>query len=288
MMRKIMEHSPLYPVRSTSLVLAVFLFVMGAGETAFAQELELWEDDPFSFNPRPKEDVLDLDGPEINEPFFAMILQWAADDSLGTWDADDVLAFTNTLGRESKFPMEQLARFSRHRPEESEASAWPGVTVNAIWKFELTGDLSPAMPYSVLGYHPGSLRVSQSLQLAETHLEGLALEGEDGAKKIAGIRIFRLDQGTVILDVDGWLDAFLGKKLDDAAVVGFVMGREHDQLVGVVVSLGKNGRHIYGEFDFRRDEVMPNGRAAASALSAACRAVMSQGQDDPLSRAWGR
>jgi hypothetical protein len=75
----------------------------------------------------------------------------------------------------------------------------------------------------------------------------------------------------VLLDADGLLDALLGKALDDAWIVGFVLGREEGRLIGLGVSLGREGRHIYGEFDFTRDKVLPNGRPLASALSRASR-----------------
>ncbi len=271
----------------TWLILAVALSFPLTGSSVHGQEPELWEDDPFEFHSRSHEEPIDPNAPEINEPFFAMVLQWAAEDSLGSWDSDDVQAYTAALGRSSRFPLEQLISFSRHRPSETEPQSWPGVSVRAVWEFGLTGNLTPAMPYSVLGYHPGTLRVSKTIHLSEVHLGSLVLQSSDGSTKVSDIRIFRLDSGTVVLDVDGWLDALLGKKLDDAAAVGFVVAREKGELIGLAVSLGKKGRRIYGEFDFRKDEVMPNGRAAASALSAACRTIMEQGQADPLSRAWG-
>ncbi len=255
---------------------------------AFSQELELWEDDPFNFVRSEKEDAFAADAPEVNEPFFALVLQWAADDSLGTWSGDDVLAYAQRLGRPSKFPLDELISFSRSRPSPQDSEKWPKMNVKAVWKIELNGDQDPAMPYSILGYHPGTLRVSGIIRMSEVHLGMVELRSTAGPAQVSDIVLFRLEEGTLILDVDGWLDAILGKRLDDAATLGLVAARESGRLIGLAVSLGDEGRSIYGEIDFQQDKILPNGRAVASALSSACRSLFIQGMDDPLARAWGR
>ncbi len=270
-------------------VLALLFCPLPWVDLSHSQEVDLWGDDPFTYyqdQPDQKEESFDPDAPEVHEPFFAMILQWAADDSLGTWTGSDVLAFSEKFGRTSRFPTEQLVSFSRYRPGVEDSLAWPGVDIRAVWEIELNGPQDPAMPYSIFGYHPGTLRVSGALRLAETSLGAMGLRSEDGSISVTEIQVFRLELGTVVLDVDGWLDALMGKKLDDAAVIGFVTAREQGRLVSLAVSIGDEGRHIYGEFDLKQDKVLPNGRAVMSALSAACRTILTRGQDNPLDRAW--
>ena len=84
---------------------------------------------------------------------------------------------------------------------------------------------------------------------------------------ITGVSVFALERGHVLLDADGWLDALLGAGLDDAWILGFVIGRQEGRLLGLGVSLGRKGRHIYGEFDFANDRVLAHGRPLASGLS---------------------
>lgn len=273
-----------YLLRTTWVLLILLLWA----PRAQSQEMEVWEDDPFEFAARLKQEKLDAARPEIGEPFFAMILQYAAGDSLGQWYQPEVAAFINQRGEPSRFPVDKLVSLSRRRPTPDDSAAWPGVAIQAVWSIHLTGSLEPAMPYSILGYHPGTLRVSGDLRLLEAHLGGISLRVEGTTVMVTQVHLFRLEKGTVALDVDGWLDSLLGKALDDAAVVGFVTAREQDRLLGLGVSLGRKGRKIYGEFDFRRDKVLPNGRPLASALSAACRSLLNRGRPDPLARAWGR
>ena len=274
--------------RISAVGIAMVVLAVVFSSAVLAQEPEVWEDDPFDFSSGKKSDSYDPDAPEINEPFFAMVLQWAAEDSLGTWSGDDVMAYAEALGRPSKFPIEELVSFSRSRPAAADEGIWPDMHIKAIWDIELVGDLTPAMPYSILGYHPGTLRISGIIRMAELHLGTVQLTKVDGSVSVSDIQLFRLEKGILILDVDGWLDALLGKRLDDAAMLGFVSAREEGRLIGLAVSIGNNGRSIYGELDFQQDKVLSNGRAVASALSSACRSIFILGMDDPLARAWGR
>jgi hypothetical protein len=267
----------------TMVVLAVVL-----SWPAYSLESELGEDDPFDFSSLEEEETLDPNLPEINEPFFSMVLQWAADDSLGNWTGADVLAYAEALGRPSKFPLEKLISFSRHHPQPQDSGIWPQMNVKAIWEVELTDDLDSAMPYSILGYHPGTLRISGKIIMSEVHLGAVELKSVDGNTRVQDIQLFRLEKGTLILDVDGWLDALLGKRLDDAAMLGCVAAREDGNLIGLAVSVGEKGRSIYGEIDFKRDKILANGRPVASALSRSCRSLFIQGMEDPLAKAWGR
>ena len=131
------------------------------------------------------------------------------------------------------------------------------------------------MPYSILGYHPGSLRIGGVLVLSELGPMDLVITYEEDGERVrqlmTEVRVFPLEQGHVVLDADGFLDALLGASLDDAWTLGFVIGREEGKLIGLGVSLGRKGRHIFGEFDFFEDKVLVHGRPPMSALSRASR-----------------
>ena len=279
------------PARITKVILALLFCLTFGFSFSYGQQEELWEDDPFDFSQsksNKQDESTDEIGPEILEPFFAQILSWSSGDSLGTWDGSKVAEFAEAAGRPSRFPIEKLLTFSRLRPTPEDEKAWPGVNIVAVWDVQLSGPQDPPMPYSIFGYHPGTLRVSERLRLAETDLGAMGLRNENEHVIITEIRLFRIEQGAVILDVDGWLDRIMGKKLDDAAVVGFVSAREEGRLISLAVSLGDEGREIVGEFDLRHDKVLPNGRSVIYALSDACRAIFYLGLEDPLDKAWER
>lgn len=203
----------------------------------------------------------------------------ARQDSVGLWTGAELRAHAAAAGRESRFPLEDVVSLARLHPDEVENTPppgkYPGISLRAVWTLVLTGKQDRPMPYSILGYHPGSLRIGGLLVFSELGPADLEItyenEGEQVSHLMTDVRIFPLEQGFVLLDADGLLDALLGAGLDDAWTLGFVIGREEGKLVGLGVSLGKKGRHIYGEFDFSTDKVLAHGRLPMAALSRASR-----------------
>lgn len=222
-----------------------------------------------------EEETEAMAGPEIREPFFEFLIRMTECDSIGLWTGDELRAHTADSGRESRFPLDDVVSLERARPDRQAAEKYQGTTVRAVWTIELTGKQDRPMPYSILGYHPGSLRIGAVLVLSELGPADLEIRFQDGdeptTRLFREVRIFPLEQGHVILDADGFLDALLGAGLDDAWTLGFVIGREDGKLVGLGVSLGRKGRHIFGEFDFSRDKVLAHGRPPMAALSRASR-----------------
>lgn len=222
----------------------------------------------------------EVDGDVIREPFFEFLMTVVEADSFGSWTGEDLARYLAESGRPSKFPLEQLVSVDRVSPSPETLADFAYSDVKAEWRLVLTGDLDRPMPYSILGYHPGSLRIGGDLTLVELEPQTVSLRLGDGdggyrRKTIHDYRVFALTQGYLLLDADGWLDALLGAGLDDAWLVGFVTAREEGRRVGLGVSVGKKGRRIYGEFDFARDRILPNGRQEAAAMSRVSRAWLN-------------
>jgi len=210
-------------------------------------------------------------GDSIAEPFFAFMLARVEEDSLGVWTGEDIRRFTTQRGGKSRFPLDLVKELSRRRPPSGDQGRLAGNPVRAQWVLELTEDLDRPMPYDILGYHPGSLLVSRRLELWELALGDQTVQGPndagDRSARFQDVHIFALVAGYLALDADSLIDALLGSALDDAWTVGLVTAREGGRRIGLGVSLGRNNRRIYGEFDFVRDKVLPHGRPSMSALS---------------------
>lgn len=226
-----------------------------------------------------QEPVEEVDGPEIHEPFFEFLIRMADEDSVGLWSGDQLRAHAAASGRASSFPLDEVVSLARAHPGVAphvlSAGKYPGATVRAVWTLTLNGNQDHPMPYSILGYHPGSLRIGGVMVLSELGPMDLdinyEMDDEPFSEKMTEVRIFPLEQGYVVLDADGFLDALLGAGLDDAWTLGFVIGREEGKLFGLGVSLGRKGRRIFGEFDFSSDKVLAHGRPPMAALSRASR-----------------
>lgn len=234
-------------------------------------------------------------GPEVRDPFFAFCVALAEGDSLGVWSGPDLAARIAATGRLSKLPVEMIVRLERREVPLPLQPAHRGRHAARRWRVELDGDLARPLPYSILGYHPGTLHVSRVLEALEWVLPGssVRVDGPDGPElRVGTMHALRLEVGHVILDADGLVDKLLGKKLDDTWTEAFVLARvdgaadpRENGLNGVALGRSRNGRPLNGAFDFRRDEVLPNGRPAARALSGLCRPVVAP-YERPDPRAW--
>lgn len=217
---------------------------------------------------------------QISEPFFAFIFIMTERDSLGLWSAADLLAFAEAWGQPSVFPIAtHLESLAREAVFGDEVAPVRGVACARRWIIRLQPPrVDLPLPYSILGYRPGTLSCAGPLILHEWRLGdqqlNLTAAGHDYEFSIGGMTVFQLVKGWLILDVDAWLDNLLGKSLDDSATEGFVVGRVEGDLVGVGNSVGRTGRRIFGELDFRTSKVENNGRPLALAMSRHSRAWM--------------
>lgn len=214
-------------------------------------------------------------GDTIVEPFFAFVLGRAEADSLGTWDGAAVAAYAAVHGQPSRLPLDRLVSLQRRRPAPGTEGRHPGARVLAEWVIAFDDRLGFPLPYSILGYHPGSLRLSRTLSLAEFAPIDLTLrwreKRQQQEKALGDVRVFAFEKGYLLLDADGVVDRLLGDLLDDSWTVGFVTARDGDARVGLGLMQGRDGRPIYGEFDFARDRVEAHGRPLAGALASAAR-----------------
>lgn len=214
-------------------------------------------------------------GDTIIEPFFAFVVSRAEADSLGTWDAADVAAFAAVRGRPSRLPVERLVSLERRRPAPGTEGRHRGAHVLAEWVIVFDGPLGFPLPYSILGYHPGSLRLSRTLRLAEFAPVDVTVRWREKrrqqARALGAVRVFACEEGYLLLDADGVVDRLLGDLLDDSWTVGFVTAWDGTARVGLGLMQGRDGRPIYGEFDFARDRVEAHGRPLVGALASAAR-----------------
>ena len=219
---------------------------------------------------------------QVLEPLFAFVFGLTEADSLGTWTLDDLLGFADAWGRPSDFPLpDHFVSMTREALPDDQVLRRRGVVCRRRWTIRLRPDLVEfPLPFSILGYHPGSLSFRQPLTLHEWRLDErtvhVTVEGATRRYVADGTTIWEVAAGWIILDVDGWLDKLLGKAADDAILRGFTACRVEGDLVGVGMSLGRDGRRIFGEFDFRSGEIENHGRPLARGLSR-----YSRGWTDP-------
>ena len=133
------------------------------------------------------------------------------------------------------------------------------------------------MPYSILGYHPGTVVVKSPLVFDEWSLGSrtieVRVEGETRRYAVDALTVFQVRRGANYLDVDAWLDNLLGDVVDDSWTLAFAVGWEDDRLLGFGVSTGRKGRRIFGELNFRTGEIEVHDRPVIRGLAAHVRRV---------------
>lgn len=214
-------------------------------------------------------------GPEVRDPLFAFLIAVAEGDSLGVWEAPALAARIAGSGRPTRLPLDRIRRLERQAIADSTSEPRGAPRPTRLWRLTLDGDLALPMPYDILGYHPGTLRLSRQIVLSEWRLGdvNLRLARDDSARVLpfTGVVCWRLDEGWLVLDADGWIDRLLGGALDDSWTEGLALGRLDGRPVGLALGVNRDLRALRGEFDFRADRVLPNGRPGARALDGFCR-----------------
>ncbi len=210
---------------------------------------------------------------QVIEPLFAFVFLIVEADSLGTWTADDLATFADHWGHESAFPLaDHLESLTREVIPEDAVLNHRGARCRRRWVVRLRPPLAEfPLPFSILGYHPGSLSIMTPLVLNEwqlgTRTIHVTVEGKTRQYTADAITVWQAAGGWLILDVDGWLDRILGKGADDSVIQGFTACWLEGEMVGVGNSAGRKGRRIYGEFDFRTGEIENHGRPIARGLA---------------------
>jgi len=233
----------------------------------------------------------------IRDPFFAWCLRVVAGDSLGSWQGRELRRRWREAGRRTRLPVRWVESITREAVPPDSMPRAGGHWASRRWRIVLRRDLDVPMPYELFGYHPGRLLVSRRLVLSEWDLGRPLLRWRDGGGAVGEarcdlVRGLRLDEGSIVLDLDGWIDRLLGGKLDDtwteALVVAHVTAGLSSGTGWTAVALGRSvkGTPMLGGFDFYRDRALDRGRPVHHALSRHCRPWIAPYRLTPASRVW--
>jgi hypothetical protein len=188
--------------------------------------------------------------PGVRDPVFAALVAFVMNDGRGELTRADLVRTVEASGRRTKLPVGFFDRVIRE----------PGLrplTADVVCDF--TGDIHEAVPYSILGYHPGSLRSTRHTVWREWLLGSVSVPYRDGEEArsadLEDVRLWALVEGEIWLDIDAFVDRLLGPKLDDTRVTGLLLFREKGRLCGMAVGYNRKGEGHSGALSLDDDAV---------------------------------
>jgi len=208
--------------------------------------------------------------PRVKDPVFAVLVGLVAADHYGALTRGRLESHLGPRAQASRLPYREMREVSRMPEEPAPTSA---VTI------VLDRPLKLPIPYSILGYHPGSVEGGPACVFREWSLGAIGMAHGGTRLELTDVRLFGLREGRLFVDIDGWLDRLAGRLLDDSDLEGLALFRHEGRWLGIGFGHNPRGEPRSGLFDFARDRVvlpLPGEmRTVARFLRARAAALMS-------------
>jgi hypothetical protein len=193
----------------------------------------------------------------VQDPIFSILIGLIEHNVYGTLSQSRLQNEVDRQGRPSKLPYQSIQQVVRLPMSEDRPTGEVEV------RFD--GDIKLAIPYSILGYNPGSLRASAVCLFQEWDLGDLTLahpvkkEGDKWIHKpveLTNAHLFGIVEGELLLDIDGWLDKLLGGKLDDTEITALLLCQYEGDWHGFAMGYNSSKKGRSGALNFRKDKVV--------------------------------
>ena len=193
-----------------------------------------------------------LDG--IRDPVFEQLIRFNLCMPAGHFSGAELIRRVEAGGRTSPIPYRGVI-WQRRTPLADSS----GTAVETT--FDRPIDLP--VPYEILGYHPGSFRTTGRFVFREERLGDLLLPDDRDrpatpmpSVAIADVHLFVLTEGTLDIDIDGWLDKLAGGNLDDTTIRALAVFQRDGRWYGLALGLNPEGKGRSGVFDFATEKVL--------------------------------
>jgi len=194
-------------------------------------------------------------GPEIMLPegavpdrFYSYLIGLVDADVCGVVDGVHLSKLLQKNKGKTSIPFEKIKEIRR---ECVAGSAVRDVSI------AFKGDLRTPVPYSILGYHPGSVDASKTMSFLEWYMphEKIAVGGRESVE-LSEVFVFGAYDGWAIVDVDAWIDRLLGGVLDDTRIVVLALFKYKGDWHGLAAGYDRQGNGRSGIFNFRTNKIL--------------------------------
>lgn len=117
--------------------------------------------------------------------------------------------------------------------------------------------LKTPVPYSILGYHPGSVTASPEVRFLEWDIASKTLRhSRNEAIELTDVYVFGVCDGWAVVDIDNWLDTVLGGLLDDTRIVVMALFKYNGEWHGLAAGYDPTGDGRSGIFNFSQNKIL--------------------------------
>lgn len=205
----------------------------------------------------------------VEQPVFGFLIDQLDDGYVGVITSDHLKAVIEAHPKKSRFSHTIFSELRRAPQPKSE---------RAFSLIVMPGPSQVSVPYSFLGYHPGTIEVSENVLMEEWHLGEYKLRDawnvDQNTYELSDVTLWGILDGILFLDVDGWLDKMLGGKLDDTRLVGGVLFTYEGVRYALAMGYNDNGQGQYGALDLKRDRAHVSSPNALKVVSRNMRVIV--------------
>ena len=118
-------------------------------------------------------------------------------------------------------------------------------------------NLRTPVPYSILGYHPGSVTANRKVSFLEWYIPSkkIILSLTESIE-LSQVFVFGVYEGWAIVDIDAWIEKLFGGLLDDTRIVVIVLFKYKDEWHGLAAGYDRSGNGRSGIFNFRTNKIL--------------------------------
>jgi hypothetical protein len=185
---------------------------------------------------------------QVTDRFYGYLIGLVDANTCGVVDGSQLhKVLKDHLGRTS-IPFETIKEIRR--------DCAAGSSVRDI-SITFTRDLEADVPYSILGYHPGSVAASEKVKFLEWYMPSQKISASDREiLELSQVFVFGIYEGWALVDIDTWVDKILGGFLDDTRIVTMVLFKYKGEWHGLAAGYGRSGEGRSGIFNFHTNRIL--------------------------------
>lgn len=202
---------------------------------------------PPSDVPLPGADVV-LPEEVVKDRFFAYLIGLAEADAYGRLTDDDLGTALSGFAGKTRVPFQLISEIERRRGDPGEPD---------IVSISFLEELKTPVPYSILGYHPGSVVADTVVVFYEFYLPRKSVwVAQDTRVTLTQVHVFATYRGWAVVDIDAWVDKLLGGRLDDTWLTVMALFKYEDDWHGIAAGYGPGGEGRSGVFNFKTNKIL--------------------------------